>query len=222
MTESMKKVIILFFLCAACFPGNAQTTADGSMPQFLFQEFSMGRVKMKNGQVQNSILNYNIVTEKMVYENGKDLYDMTNTELIDTVFVQNSMFVPSGKVFFEVLLAAPVSLFVQHTGSVMPPGAPAGYGGTSQVSSTKKLSGVELSSGYYNLKLPKDYQVQINPVYWIRAGKEYSSFINDRQFLKLFPEKEAELKKYIKDNRIKFSRQSDIVKLAWHYNEIIK
>ncbi len=218
----MKKVIILFFLCAACFPGNAQTTADGSMPQFLFQEFSMGRVKMKNGQVQNSILNYNIVTEKMVYENGKDLYDMTNTELIDTVFVQNSMFVPSGKVFFEVLLAAPVSLFVQHTGSVMPPGAPAGYGGTSQVSSTKKLSGVELSSGYYNLKLPKDYQVQINPVYWIRAGKEYSSFINDRQFLKLFPEKEAELKKYIKDNRIKFSRQSDIVKLAWHYNEIIK
>jgi len=222
MTESMKKVIILFFLCAACFPGNAQTTADGSMPQFLFQEFSMGRVKMKNGQVQNSILNYNIVTEKMVYENGKDLYDMTNTELIDTVFVQNSMFVPSGKVFFEVLLAAPVSLFVQHTGSVMPPGAPAGYGGTSQVSSTKKLSGVELSSGYYNLKLPKDYQVQINPVYWIRAGKEYSSFINDRQFLKLFPDKEAELKKYIKDNRIKFSRQSDIVKLAWHYNEIIK
>jgi len=222
MTESMKKVIILFFLCAACFPGNAQTTADGSMPQFLFQEFSMGRVKMKNGQVQNSILNYNIVTEKMVYENGKDLYDMTNTELIDTVFVQNSMFVPSGKVFFEVLLAAPVSLFVQHTGSVMPPGAPAGYGGTSQVSSTKKLSGVELSSGYYNLKLPKDYQVQINPVYWIRAGKEYSSFINDRQFLKLFPEKEAELKKYIKDNRIKFSRQSDIVKLTWYYNEIIK
>lgn len=218
----MKKLIMLIFLCAAWLPGNAQTTADGSMPQFLFQEFSMGKVKMKNGQVQKSMLNYNIVTEKMVYENGKDLFDMTNTELIDTVYVQNSMFVPSGKVFFEVLLVAPVSLFVQHTGSVMPPGAPAGYGGTSQVSSTKKLSGVELSSGYYNLKLPKDYQVQINPVYWIRAGKEYSSFINDRQFLKLFPDKEAELKKFIKDSRIKFSRQADIVKLAWHYNEIIK
>lgn len=182
----------------------------------------MGSVRMKNGQLQNSILNYNMVTEKMVYEKDKDLYDMTNTELIDTVYVQNSMFVPSGKVFFEVLLVAPVTLYVQHTGSVIPPGTPAGYGGTSQVSSTKQWSGVELSSGYYNLKLPKNFQVQINPVYWIRAGKEYYSFINDRQFLKLFPEKEAELKKYIKDNRIKFSRQSDIVKLAWHYNEIIK
>ncbi|MBK7628301.1 MAG: hypothetical protein IPJ16_14085 [Bacteroidales bacterium] len=218
----MKKSIILFLLVVIFFPANAQTTADGSMPQFLFQEFTMGSVRMKNGQVQNSILNYNIVTEKMVYENGKDLYDITNAELIDTVYVQKSKFVPSGKVFFEVLLEAPVSLFVQHTGSVAPPGAPAGYGGTSQVSSTKQLSGVELSTGYYNLKLPKDFKVQINPVYWIRAGKEYSSFINERQFLKLFPDKEEELKKYIKDSKIKFSRQSDIVKLTWYYNEIIK
>lgn len=182
----------------------------------------MGSVRMKNGQLQNSILNYNIVTEKMVYQNGKDLYDITNTELIDTVYIQKSKFVPSGKVFFEVLLEAPVALFVQQTGSVVPPGAPAGYGGTSQVSSTKQLSGVELSTGYYNLKLPKDFKVQINPVYWIRAGKEYSSFINERQFLKIFQEKEDELKKFIKDNRIKFSRQSDIVKLTWHYNEIVK
>lgn len=218
----MKKSIILFFLFAVFFPANAQTTADGSMPQFLFQEFTMGSVRMKNGQLQNSILNYNIVTEKMVYQNGKDLYDITNTELIDTVYIQKSKFVPSGKVFFEVLLEAPVALFVQQTGSVVPPGAPAGYGGTSQVSSTKQLSGVELSTGYYNLKLPKDFKVQINPVYWIRAGKEYSSFINERQFLKIFQEKEDELKKFIKDNRIKFSRQSDIVKLTWHYNEIVK
>jgi len=222
MSENMKKTIIMFFLFAAFYQGNAQTTADGSMPQYLFQEFSMGRVKMKNGQVQNSMLNYNIVTEKMVYENGKDLYDITNTELIDTVYIQKSKFVTSGKVFFEVLLVAPVSLFVQHTGSVVPPGAPAGYGGTSQVSSTKQLSGVELSSGYYNLKLPKDFKVQVNPVYWIKTGKECSSFINERQFLKLFPDKEDKLKKYIKDSRIKFSRQSDIVKLTWYYNEIIK
>lgn len=222
MSENMKKAIVLFFLFTTCFPGKAQTTADGSMPQFLFKEFSMGTVRMKNGQSQNSILNYNMVTEKMVYEKGPDLYDMTNTELIDTVYVQKSMFVPSGKVFFEVLLVAPVALFVQHTGSVIPPGTPAGYGGTSQVSNTKQWSGVELSSGYYNLKLPKNFQVQVNPVYWIRAGKDYSSFTNEKQFLKLFPDKEKELKKFIKDNHIKFSRQSDIVKLAWHYNEIIK
>jgi hypothetical protein len=177
---------------------------------------------MKNGQNQKISLNYNTVTEKMVYMKGEDLYDMMNTEMIDTVFLQSSKFVPFGKVFYEVLLEAPAALFVQHTGSVIPPGAPAGYGGTSQVSNTKQLTSVELSTGYYNLRLPKDFTVSANPVYWIRIESKYSSFLNERQFLKLFPDEEEELKKYIKQSRIKFSRLSDIVKLVSHYNEIIR
>jgi hypothetical protein len=218
----MKRMIFLLFLFALNMPGKSQTAADGTMPQFLYPDFSMSTVKMKNGQVQSIMLNYNIVSEKMVYEKGPDLYDMINTELIDTVYIKNSKFVPYGKIFYEVLLAAPVALYAQYSGSVVPPGAPAGYGGTSQVSNTKQLTGVELSTGYYNLKMPKDYKVNMNPVYWISIEKNYSGFTNERQFLKLFPDREEEIKKYIKDNRIKFSRQDDIVKLAVYYNQIIK
>jgi hypothetical protein len=218
----MKRIILFLFLFAACLPGKTQTTADGSMPQFLFPGFSMSTVRMKNGQNQNISLNYNIVSETMVYQKGEQLYDMTKTEMIDTVYIRNSKFIPFGKVFYEVLLVAPTSLFLQHTGSVIPPGTPAGYGGTSQVSSTKQLSSVQHSGGYYNLKLPMDYTVQVNPVYWVRIENNYSSFINERQFLKLFPDKEAELKKYIKQRQIKFSRLSDIVKLVSYYDEIIR
>ena len=218
----MKNYIFFCFLFATCLESIAQKAADGSMPQFLFPGFSMGTVRMKNGQLQNTILNYNTVTEKMVYQKGEDLYDMTATELIDTVYIQNSKFVPFGKVFYEVLLVAPVSFYVQHSGSLIPPGKPAGYGGTSQVSNTKQFSGVELSTGYYNLKLPKDFSVQVNPVYWVRVEKNYSGFINERQFLKLFPDKETELKNYIKANKIRFSRLSDLVKLVSYYNEIFK
>lgn len=218
----MKRIIFLLFLTALSFTGKSQTAADGSMPQFLYPGFSMSTVRMKNGQEQSIMLNYNVISEKMVYEKGPDLYDMTNIELIDTVYIQNSKFVPFGKIFYEVLLAAPVAFYAQYSGSVVPPGAPAGYGGTSQVSSTKQLSGVELSTGYYNLKMPKDYKVNMNPVYWVRIEKNYSDFANERQFLKLFPDKEEELKKYIKDNRIKFSRQSDLVKLARYYNSLME
>jgi hypothetical protein len=218
----MKRIILFLFLFAACLPGKTQTTADGSMPQFLFPGFSMSTVRMRNGQNQNISLNYNIVSETMVYQKGEQLYDMTKTEMIDTVYIRNSKFIPFGKVFYEVLLVAPTSLFLQHTGSVIPPGTPAGYGGTSQVSSTKQLSSVQHSGGYYNLKLPMDYTVQVNPVYWVRIENNYSSFINERQFLKLFPDKEAELKKYIKQRQIKFSRLSDIVKLVSYYDEIIR
>jgi hypothetical protein len=200
----------------------AQTNSDGSSPQFLYSEFTTGKVKMKNGKIQTTSLNYNTVSEKMVYEKNGDLYDMINTELIDTVFLQNSKFIPVEKVFHEVLLAATISLFVQHKGEILPPGTPAGYGEPSQVSNTKLMSSVQLSSGYYNLKLPADFIVKVDPVYWIRKDSVMYSFVNERQFLKIFPGKEPELKQFIKQSKIKFDKEIDLLKLIEHCNQPVQ
>lgn len=202
-------------------PVKAQTNTDGSSPQYLYPEFTKSKVLMKNGQIQNIVLNYNTVSEKMVFQRDDQLYDMINPEMVDTVFLQDSRFVPAGKVFYKVLLVAPVAFFVQYKGEILDPGAPAGYGGTSQVSSTKYMSSVQLSSGYYNLKLPSDFKVKTDLMYWIRNDSKMVSFVNERQFLKIFPDMETELKQFIKQNKIKFDRLPDIVKLAEYYNQLI-
>jgi hypothetical protein len=64
---------------------NAQTKPDGSAPQFLFPEFSTGKIRLKNGNTQALELNYNTVSEKMVYKKDDKLYDVVNIEIIDTV-----------------------------------------------------------------------------------------------------------------------------------------
>jgi hypothetical protein len=217
----MKKVVVLIYLFILFIPLRAQTNADGSSPQFLFPDFSVSKVRMKNGQSQNAELNYNTVSEKMVYQKEGNLYDMVNPQMVDTVYLENCRFIPAGNVFYEVLLTAPIALFVQYKGEILSPGTPAGYGGTSQVSNTKMLTSVELSGGYYNLKLPADFKVKIDPVYWIRRGNDMYSFMNERQFLKLFPEKETEFKKFIKQNRIKADKNSDLVKLIRYCNELL-
>jgi hypothetical protein len=216
------KTIMMVLILSLSEPLRSQTTSDGSSPQYLFPGFTTGKVIMKNGTIQTAVMNYNTVTERMVYEKNGKLYDMVNTEMMDTVFVQESKFVPVGKVFYEVLLVAPISLFVQNIGDLIPPGTPAGYGGTSQVSNTKLMSSIELSSGYFNLKLPSDYTVNADPVYWIRINNNMYSFINEKQFLKIFPGKEGDLKQYIKQNRIKFNKISNLVSLAEHCNELIR
>ena len=78
---------------------NGQTKPDGSAPQFLFPEFSTGKVRLNNGNIQALELNYNTVSEKMVYKKEANLYDVVNTEIIDTVFIKESKFVPAGHVF---------------------------------------------------------------------------------------------------------------------------
>lgn len=203
-------------------PVNSQTNTDGSSPQYLYPEFTKSKVLMKNGQIQYIVLNYNTVSEKMVFQRDDQLYDMVNPEMVDTVFLQDSRFVPAGKVFYKVLLVAPVAFFVQYKGEILSPGTPAGYGGTSQVSNTKNLSSVQLSSGYYNLKLPTDFTVKTELMYWIRNNGKMVSFVNERQFLKLYPDEETELKQFIKQNKIKFDRLPDMVKLAEYYNQLIQ
>jgi hypothetical protein len=200
----------------------AQTNTDGSSPQYLYPEFTKSKVLMKNGQIQYIVLNYNTVSEKMVFQRDEQLYDMVNPEMVDTVFLQDSRFVPAGKVFYKVLHVAHVAFFVQYKGEILSPGTPAGYGGTSQVSNTKMMSSVQLSSGYYNLKLPTDFTVKTDLMYWIRDDGKLVSFVNERQFLKLYPDKETELKQFIKQNKIKFDKLPDIVKLAKYYNQLIQ
>lgn len=212
-------VFVLFFAMMS-LPVKAQTNSDGSSPQFLYPEFAKSKVRMKNGQIQYIVLNYNTVSEKMVFQKDDKLYDMVNPEMVDTVFLHDSKFVPAGKVFYEIVLAAPVAFFVQHKGELMSPGTPAGYGQPSQVSNTKNISSVELSSGNYNIQLPTDYTVKTELIYWIRKDGNMFSFVTERQFLKLNPEKETDLKQFIKQNKIKFDRSPDMVKLAEYYNKL--
>ena len=76
------KLIILVFFLNLSSPLKAQTRPDGSAPQFLFPDFLMGKVKMKNGNIQAIVLNYNTVSEKLVYEKDGNLYDLLNTQMI--------------------------------------------------------------------------------------------------------------------------------------------
>ena len=217
----MKRTLATILLIILVFQVKAQSKPDGSAPQFLFPEFSTGKVRLKNGNNQALELNYNTISEKMVYKKESNLYDVVNTEIIDTVFIKESKFVPAGHVFLEVLLIAPVSLYIQYQGELIPPGAVAGYGGTSQVSNTKNLTSVNLSMGYYNLKLPDDYMVKLDQIFYIKKDS-LQNYSTERQFLKLFPEKEAELKEFIKKQKIKFDKPADQVRMVERCNELTK
>ena len=201
----------------------AQSSSDGSFPQYLFPEFKDATLLMKNGQSQSAMMNYNTVTERMVYKKDGKMYDLIIPENLDTIYIQNRIFIPAGKMFYEVILKGThLALFIQQKGTLLSAGAPAAYGGTSQVSSVTSLSSIELSGGRYNIALPSDFIVNPSPVYWIRKENEMFSFLNEKQFLKIFPDKEKELKLFIKGNRIKIGKPEDLAKLVRYCDGLIK
>ena len=191
-----------------------QTTSKGDMPQYLFSEFAGSEVLMKSGVINTPVMNYNTVTEKMVFLNNDKYYDMTNPESVDTVILNECKFIPVGKAFYEVLVAKPIALFIQHKGNLMSAGKTVGYGGTSQVASATYISSIELSGIQTNLTLPDDYIVNPALIYWIRIGEKWSDFTNEKQFISLFPDKSAQIKSFIKENRIKIDKPENLIRLV--------
>jgi hypothetical protein len=214
------RIIILLIILSFSPPANGQKTSNGTSPQFLFPAFDTGIVRMKNGLSQGMLLNYNTVTEKIVYEKENEVYDLINIGMIDAVLIHEQMFAPVGKIFHEVLLIAPIPLLVQYKGEIMMPGKDVGYGSKSLVSSVETLTSVKLSMGYYNLKLPVDYSVKIEKLYLTGKDGNSVSFVNEKQFLKIFPDKESELKSFIKSNHIRFDRSTDVKSLVKYCNEL--
>lgn len=217
------------FSCVICsligvlnlIPAKGQSRPDGSTPQFLYRYFADGVVRTKDNRSQKIVLNYNTVSEKMVYFQDGKVYDIVVAGTIDTVYIGNNRFVPSGKGFYEVLVGGSMPLLVQYKGKVIPAGAPAAYGGTSQVSSSHYAKTVEVSTGQYNLEMPPDYNIEVEVIYWIKKDDNMLSFMGERQFLKLFADHESDIKKFIKKNKIKFDNKIDMIKLVKYCKDLI-
>lgn len=215
------RAILTSMLLVLTILTNAQPNLDSALPQYLYPAFSLAILKMKNGNSQTSEMNYNMVTGNMVFIRDGKLYNLINTEIIDTVYLQNSEFVHFGKAFYEIILAAPIPLFLQNKGNLKSAGKPAGYDGTSETSSIATLSGISIENIRVNLKLPPDLIVKVDRIYWVRKDNNMLSFMNMKQFLKIFPGKEVEFKEYIKKNHIKIERRNDLIKLMSYCNDII-
>ena len=199
-----ERIIIMMILLSHFVLLKSQNTFNRSSSQYLFPDFTMGNVKMKSNKNQTINLNYNTVSGKMVYEQNGKRYDIVNIAMVDTIYLQNSRFVPVENAFYKVLLVSPISLFIQYSGKVLPAGTQDGYGGNSQLSSTTRLASLQSSSGTVNMELPPDYLVKVEDVYWIRKDSNMMRFQNERQFLKIFPSKEMELKQFINNRYLDY------------------
>jgi hypothetical protein len=176
---------------------------------------------LKNDSTKRMILNYNIVSELMVYEKDGKYYDLMNPDIVDTVYMNKRKFIPVGKIFHEVLFHGNnLILSMQHKGQLIEGGKTAGYGGTSQTSAIKTYSTLASSGINYNLEIPDNSEVRSEFIYWIRKSDGKFSFTSEKQFLKIFPDKEKELKLYLKDQKIRMHRPEDVVRLVRYSDEL--
>jgi len=198
----------------------SQDSPAVNMSQYLFPEFTECIIKATSGTVSTENGNYNTITGQMAFMKGTTIYGLAVTRQADTISFGNRHFVPFGEVFQEVVVNAPITLFIQHESRLISPGQPVGYGGTSKVSKVNTYSHLTTQSGIYSLEIPPDFEIKYMPVYRIRRNGEMHSFLGRAQFIKIFPEYKKEIGSYIKSQGIKMEDRDDLIKLVSYCNTL--
>jgi len=147
---------------------------------------------------------------------------LENINAVDTIIIGARKFVPAQKVFYEVITKGTLSLYIQHKSKYTDQGTPTAYGMTSKTNSSESFNSIKGGNQIRTLDLPDNVVVTPEFVYWAKVNDEMKKFTSERQFLKIFPAKETELKDFIKKNGIEIEKRDDLIRLGNYCNEILK
>lgn len=208
-----KIFLLLIFVCATLFT-YAQKGIEVS--HYLFPEFTAGRVIMKDGTVNSAMLNYNAITEEVVFQQNGQVLALADPALsqTDTVIIGDRKFIRFEKEFAEVLLNDKVKLLALFRCKVIPPANPAPFGGTSQISSVDKYSRLMGTNMFYDLELPEDYEIEMSNMYRIDNGSGWKKINSMRHLRKFYNHKKSQFDKYILEHNLKLEDFKGISQLV--------
>jgi hypothetical protein len=212
--NTMRLLIYLcaFYLSIATSYSQVKVT---ELSHYLFPEFTEGYILMKSGIKNEYLLNYNTLTEEIIFKNRGNTLAIGYTEmlLIDSVVIADRKFFNLNDIFVELIYQLECDLYAENKCKVMYPGKPAAYDGTSQTSASSSFGSLESGNAFYDLKLPDDYEIRPYANYWLRKKGELNKFINLRQLMKLYTGKKRLFKSYVKTNDVKYENQASIIQL---------
>ena len=171
---------------------------------------------MRSGQVFKLPLNYNSLTEEMVFdENGQKMAigkDKVNE--IDTIIIKDKKFIVWKSKFYELISKPQFDLLVLYKCYVKNKGESGGYGISSETASITKYSSINSNSAYYNLNLPGGYDLYPFVSYVIKKGGDFQSFKSMKQLKKIYSDKIELLKTYTNQHEVVFNNVESILQLV--------
>ncbi|MGE5349943.1 MAG: hypothetical protein ACM3NP_11815 [Actinomycetota bacterium] len=217
----MKRVRVL--LIVACIvtvmkPAAAQNLETDNLENLVFPRFQQSVVTLKTGQSYSAVLNYEKTEQQMVLIRNNQLFLFKDHQAVDTVYMDDRVFVPAETGFYEVLVSGPATLFMQHKARLDNTGATLAYGTKTSTAGVTHISKIFSQDGAINLKIPENFKVVDDSDFFLRVDGQILKVLNKKQFLKLFPGKSDKLEEFIKANDTDFKSADDLAGLVEYCN----
>lgn len=207
----MKCVYSVLIFCMSFLISHSQEDTL-STSHYVFPEFTRGTVLLKTGILYDALLNYNRLSEEMIFDNKGIKLAIAKDELklVDTVFIRDKKFFKLNNIFVELICHSTFDLYAEHKCKLNSLGKPSAYGGTSQTAASSSASSFYSGVNFYELKLPDRYETSKYTYYWLNKHGELHRFINMKQLMKYYDTKKDLFKVYVKTHDVEFENGASI------------
>jgi hypothetical protein len=184
------------------------------LSHYVFEDFKNGMVLMKDGTSRGAVLNYNSLSEEMVFSEKGKKWAIADEEIlrIDSIFIENRVFFLLNNKFVELLFNSDTEFYAEYRCNVQSPGRPTAYGGTSRSTTSTSYGQLTYQTHIYELKLPDEFEVDPYIIYWLKKDGELHRILNLRQLNKIYSDKRNLIRDYQKENHVIFKQPETVVR----------
>jgi hypothetical protein len=213
MKNSFLAVIIPVVLVIYSHSVNSQSNPElKKIVHYVLPDFEEGTVILKSGLSYQVQLNYNTLTEEMVFIRDGNYLALNRLYEVRKVNVGGKEFIPYSKYFFEVLSGTETVLLKRNKSIASTTGSDTGFG-NSRSSATEDYSSIIGSGGFYKLNLPDNLKVTSQNEYWVMKNGEFIKLKNVKHFRNVFPDKAQLINSHMKSMKVTFNNEDSLIDL---------
>lgn len=186
---------------------------------FLLDDFTEAQIKFRNGSQTVVSLNYDASNKTMLFKQGEELMEVTNTSTVDTVFVGDRRFIPAEKGFYEVVFLNNGTVFVDWLLKDVNVGSKGALGAVTQGSvhnlqmSNLGLNATEMYTPYKRQKLGSTdvYRRKSDNTYYVNRENKLIKIKTLKQLTKAFSTHKDKITAFAKENDIDMKETHDVL-----------
>lgn len=182
--------------------------------RYQYPEFSDGVVMFKDSTYTAALMNYDILYGEIEFISKKDTLQIMGKKDIRYVALHEDTFYYD-KGYMRKLAGDENLMLAEHRFVKIVDNQKQGaYGTTSSTSAVSSYNSLPSSGGYYNLVVNEDLLLKkVVDLFMYTPAGGFELF-RRKNFLSAFPEKEEEMKKYLKEQPVDFNKREDLIRLT--------
>jgi hypothetical protein len=182
--------------------------------RYRYPAFIDGIAVFKGGTYTESRFNYNVLYGAMEFIQKGDTLAIANANQIKMVIIETDTFYFDNG-YLEVLFSnGSCKLALKDYVKIVDTKKQAAYGMTSSTGSITSYSSISSSPGsFYKLVVNDDLVVRKEKEYYLYTPENGFLLFKKSNLMQSFPGKEDEIKQYLKQNKVDFGRESDLMDL---------